>query len=182
MKLWLGKYKHLSLHNAVEKLIGEKAADWLWDNCTPYEKLHHWLMENYSKTKIEVVKLDPWDTWNLDSTLAQIIHPCLIQLLATNHGVFAVDNEDCPTEMRSEVEENEISWRYSQERMRYVMEEMIWAFGKIKDGTVGDDYAEDFLSKDPVKTAAAWEAMKAEEARVDNATRLFGKYFRALWD
>ena len=31
------------------------------------------------------VKLDPWDTWSLDYTLAQIIHPLLVQLHKTSN-------------------------------------------------------------------------------------------------
>ena len=27
-----------------------------------------------------------------------------------------------------------------------------------------------------------WEAMKAHNKRIDNGTRLFGKYYRGLWD
>ena len=32
------------------------------------------------------IRIDPWDTWSMDHTLAEIIHPMLKQLRKTAHG------------------------------------------------------------------------------------------------
>ena len=42
------------------------------------------------------IKIDPWDTWSMDLTLALIIHPMLKQLHKTSHGAPYVDDEDVP--------------------------------------------------------------------------------------
>ena len=46
---------------------------------------------NDQKVKVQI---DKWDTWNMDCTLAHIIHPMLVQLKATKHGAPNVDDCD----------------------------------------------------------------------------------------
>jgi len=43
--------------------------------------------------RVETILLDPYDTWNMDHTLALIIVPMLKQLKATKHGAPCVDDE-----------------------------------------------------------------------------------------
>jgi len=50
--------------------------------------------------KIDYVKIDRWDTWSMDHTLAKIILPMLKQLKDTKHGSAIVDLEDVPEELR----------------------------------------------------------------------------------
>jgi hypothetical protein len=52
--------------------------------------------------QIEYVKIDPWDTWSMDHTLAPIILPMLKQLKATKHGAPYVDLDDRPEELKAE--------------------------------------------------------------------------------
>ena len=42
------------------------------------------------------VHIDPYDTWNMDSTLSHIILPMLIQVRETKHGSPVIDDEDVP--------------------------------------------------------------------------------------
>ena len=42
------------------------------------------------------VRIDPWDTWSMDRTLALIIYPMLKQLHKTNHGAPCTDDDDVP--------------------------------------------------------------------------------------
>ena len=46
------------------------------------------------------IKIDPWDTWNMDHTLAEIILPMLKQLRKTQLGAPYTD-DDVPEEIRS---------------------------------------------------------------------------------
>ena len=46
------------------------------------------------------IRIDPWDTWSMDTTLAHIVLPMLKQLKATKHGAPQVDVEDVPEELR----------------------------------------------------------------------------------
>jgi len=46
-------------------------------------------IEDYTddgEDQVVEVQIDPWDTWNMDHTLAYIILPMLIQLKETKHG------------------------------------------------------------------------------------------------
>ena len=51
--------------------------------------------------KINYVKIDYYDTWSMDHTLADIILPMLQQLKASKHGAPYVDDQDVPEELRS---------------------------------------------------------------------------------
>ena len=51
------------------------------------------------------VRIDPWDTWNMDQTLSYIILPMLKQLRATKHGAPNVDIEDCPDHLKPTTKE-----------------------------------------------------------------------------
>ena len=52
-----------------------------------------------NRRKIDI-QIDPWDTWNMYNTLADIILPMLKQLKETKHGSPVVELEDVPEELR----------------------------------------------------------------------------------
>ena len=136
-------------------------------------------IESKRKRKIKI-QIDKWDTWSMDHTLALIILPMLKQLKETQHGSAQTDLEDVPEEMRStstqEWDDQSVFEFYNESeviakhdvhtRWAWIMDEMIFAFEYILD----DDsrYVHKF---DPVV-----------ENRVANGLRLFGKYYRGLWD
>jgi hypothetical protein len=47
------------------------------------------------------VRIDSYDTWSMDHTLAHIILPMLKQLQASKHGAPNVNDRDVPAELRS---------------------------------------------------------------------------------
>jgi hypothetical protein len=54
------------------------------------------------------------------------------------------------------------------------MDEMIWAFEQmVEDGN------DDIYFKNGILNVEGW---KAHNKRIDNGTRLFGVYYRGLWD
>ncbi len=116
--------------------------------------------------KDEIIKIHNFDTWSVDLTLARIIVPLLEQLRDTTHGSPIVDNEDVHKELRFVGERNWLTEddEHYHKRWTWVLNEMIWTFKTIS----GHEW-EDALSKE-------------NEKRIDNGTRLFGKYYRALWD
>jgi hypothetical protein len=80
------KHKYIDRPEWVEKWSDRlvpvsQAIQWAWDRVHP---------------KIEYVKIDRWDTWSMDHTLAHIVLPMLRQLQATKHGSPLVDDEDVP--------------------------------------------------------------------------------------
>lgn len=144
--------------------------------------------------KVEYVKIDYWDTWSMDCTLSPIILPMLKQLQKTKHGSPNVDDEDVPEHLRStSARPKENDWdtdEFWHERWTYVMDEMIWAFTQLCDQENESqfyDHSEvDEKEKDIMKQVAKikcdYDALKAHNERIQNGLKLFGKYYRGLWD
>ena len=139
---------------------------------------HNWLYDKFGytpKQKVSV-KIDPWDTWSMDHTLAPIILPMLVQLKDKQHGAPNVDMQDVPKELRATKAQ---LTKYGKtgdtdpkhfERWDWIMDEMIYAFDcKVNK----DDVYMRF--EDPDK-------IKQEQDRINNGFRLFGKYYECLWD
>jgi len=177
------------------------------DRLEPISKGIMWVLDRVHP-KIEYVKIDRWDTWSMDHTLAPIILPMLKQLQKTKHGSPSVDDEDVPeglglrsTEAPAKEDEN---WF---KRWDWVLDEMIFAFTcKVDDSwenefrsgvhdyvhvpvdVHGNEVAKGthkyWQMKDGPKNTykCDYEGMRVVEARIQNGFRLFGKYFQALWD
>ena len=172
-----------------------------FDQDRPYTwlyKLCSWI-ESKKKRRVSI-KIDRWDTWNMDSTLAMIILPMLKQLRDTKHGSPFTDDEDVPDHLKSTAappKENDWDTDDNHEaRWDYVLDEMIWAFEQINLDDEPDFWITEPQGMHSVKEEGTnlsrlewdvpgemdWPAAKAYKARIDNGTRLFGKYFRCLWD
>jgi hypothetical protein len=145
------------------------------------------------------IRIDPWDTWSMDSTLADIILPMLKQLRKTQHGAPCTDDEDAPEHLRSTAAKpKKNDWDIDEfhfKRWDWIMKEMIWTFNehaKDRDPDFwikkpkykwvekeGTDHSEMVIVKegvfDEAKAKAYWERKK-------NGFRLFGKYYMNLWD
>ena len=138
-------------------------------------------IETIKKRKVKI-QIDKWDTWSMDTTLAKIVYPMLLQLKATKHGYpTGIDLEDVPENLRFTDWTEEDLWyggqlplfemevcnpehiSITEARWDWVLDEMIYAFSKLAD----DDF---------------WASNLEDSPRIDNGFRLFGKYYRALWD
>ena len=152
----------------------EKAEDIIQSiyNCT----INLFIDRRVQKVK---VRIDPWDTWSMDHTLANIILPMLKQLKATKHGAPWVAVADVPRELRPtkkdilEYEKNGNTDPKFFERWDWVLDEIIYAF----DCKANKD---DVYMRFDIKTQR--EAMDAEQERISNGFRLFGRYYENLWD
>jgi hypothetical protein len=153
--------------------------------------------------KIEYVKIDPWDTWSMDSTLAYIILPMLKQLKETQHGAGYVVDEDVPEELKSTSappKENEYDLDDNHfKRWDWVLDEMIFAFTCNIDDSWEDEFRTGKIDMVFVQSKehpdlremehgpnhtykCDYDGMKKVQDRIDNGYRLFGKYYRNLWD
>ena len=161
--------------------------------------------------RVEYVKIDRWDTWSMDSTLAPIVLPMLRQLKATKHGAPNVNDEDVPEHLRSTAappKEDEYDTDGNHFlRWDWVLAEMIFAFemkcrndwesefhsGEIDIRQVpvdaeGNEVAKGEhryyqMKRGPADTHVYdAEGAKLVQDRISNGFRLFGKYYEALWD
>ena len=114
MKVWISKYRNhwLSPYTIAEKLCFWREIDYdeplieKWsDRLEPISKAIKWFLD-IVHPRIKYVKVDYYDTWNMDNTLASIILPMLKQLKNTQHGYAIVDAEDVPIELQGTTTEN----------------------------------------------------------------------------
>lgn len=187
---WHEKYPPTEL----EKRWDYRLHDWLGEylSKTWVMKLCEWI-HSKKKRKI-VVKLDYWDTYSVDHTLAIIIAPLVKRLKEIKHGYGYVADEDVPEELRSHngVKDENGGWdSLAEKRFEYVLDEIIWTFtclGSEDDGEAQYyDHSEsenpnDDLDTQIKKLKVDREGLKKHWDRINNGTRLFGKYYRNLWD
>ena len=187
------------VHNFGKWLSGGEDKDsWLQKFCIWVES---------KRTRTIKVKIDRWDTWSMDHTLAHIILPMLNQLKETRHGSPFVQDEDVPEELRStnaEPKENEYDTDSNHhKRWEWVMDEMIFAFecelddswkDKFRSGVMDTVWTPTSFDDDgkpklyqmndgPNHTYECdYEGMKIVQDRINNGFRLFGTYYSGLWD
>jgi len=127
----------------------------------------------HSKKKRKVkVKINYYDTFDLDSTLSYIIHPLLIKFKENKQSTPYILNSDIPKELHKadEVEYGNAEGVHNQEGYDWILNEMIWAFDPDwddKNGFGDGDYTID--------------KYKENNKRQQNAFRLFGTHYSTLW-
>jgi hypothetical protein len=139
------------------------------------------------------VKIDKWDTWSADHTLALIIAPLLHQMKEQKQGAPNIDDADVPEHLRSTaVAPKEWDWDTDDNwhlRWDYVLDEMIFAMQEIASCKEGENAFYDHSQvdegaeiNDQINAIKVdWEGLREHQARVQKGCELFGKYFQALW-
>ena len=142
------------------------------------------------------VRIDYYDVWGADHTLALIILPTLKLLREKKHGSPFVDLADVPENLRPTEEagpDNGYTDNTVHERWDWVMNEMIWAFEQLvdedNDSKFFDHTESDAAEKAGEDITKSWGKIKidrdgldAHNERIKRGTTLFGKYYRGLWD
>jgi hypothetical protein len=85
--------------------LHDRFGDWLAE--TWVNDLCNWIHKK--KDRKVRVKLDPYDTWSMDNTLAYIILPMLKQLRDKKHGSPHVDADDLPAHLRLSKRETKVN-------------------------------------------------------------------------
>jgi hypothetical protein len=191
MKIYISNYRNhwVSPYTMLEKIFfwkpwaqenGPAYPEWVerWsDGILPISKALQWCLDRI-RPRIMYVKIDKYDTWNMDSTLAVIILPMLQQLKKEKHGSPLVDPLDCPEELYPEEEagpNNGYTDSSLHERWAWALDELIWTFEHLHPD---NDWEAEF------HTDAGFdqEGYQEIENRISNGLRLFGRYYRGLWD
>lgn len=201
---WANKYEDKRVHAFGRWLAENNNGEDSW-----LTKVCQWI-DSKKKRKVNI-HIDNYDTWSMDNTLALIILPMLIQLNKTKHGSPYTDDADVPEYLRSTAAPKKVNDydtdAYHFDRWDWILREMIWTFKQLvsDDGEnqfysgkhdiswkptdiggneVSEENAEFFeLQKGPNDTFSIdMEGLQAYNERIANGLRLFGKYYRALWD
>jgi len=191
---WMDKHEDRRVHEFGRWLAEDKNGEssWLAKTC-------QWIHDK-RKRKISI-KLDSWDSWNADYTLALIILPVLKQLKESKHGAPNTEDEDVPEELRStSAPPKENEWDTDEnwfKRWEWIMDEMIWTFEQLASDDGENQFFHHDIPKDAkvpegwqwidgiLSTRGFWVDRPGEETyhkRIENGLRLFGRYYRGLWD
>lgn len=157
-------------------------------------------IDSFRERKISV-KIDRWDVWSADHTLAYVILPLLEQLKESKSGAPMVDDEDVPEHLRSSnalPRENTYDPdEFYFDRWNWVMDEMIFAFrSKVEDNWEDQFYSgtpsfkfkklengcSEMIRDEDDTFQIDEEGRRAYQARITNGFRLFGKYYEGLWN
>ena len=119
-----------------------------WSDClTPVSRAIQWVWDRVHPP-IKYVKIDRYDTWSMDHTLADIVLPMLKQLKEKQHGAGFVDDADVPEGIglrstEAAPKENEYDTDSNHfARWNWVMDEMIFAFECKVDDSWQDAFRE----------------------------------------
>lgn len=213
---WFGPYQ---LFYPVEKFLiklgytEDQAFDFVHDIVEHIPNRPFELIDKFRRSlpwNKQVVKIDKWDTWNMDTTLAHIILPMLKQLKETKHGIpceFAeVGGENWNSQLCFDFYSEDTNQLFEEKavaRWDEVMDKMIWSFEqKLLDATSEDAYWEPYwedmtpeevveetensiykqLDVEHPRKKINREKMEEYRRRVDEGFELFGKYYQSLWD
>lgn len=199
MKVYIGPYIDRWISNIEERWMAWRYKKLYWeideDDHDIFDKfivkLDDFLQEVYNRTinkyldkknrKIKV-KVHKYDCWSADITLAYIILPVLKQLKESKQGSPHVSPDDVPPKLRPTLEEivayntNGTTDDKFHERWEFVLNEMIWTFEQLID----EDAEEQFYDRETKQFKhPEWEEYNK---RIDYGCRMFGKYYRSLWD
>lgn len=221
MKAHIGPYVNRWRSEVHTNYMNKKYGYFDWsDSNTRFEKfleriedelqtIYNLTINKYLDKKERKVKIrvDGYDIWSADHTIALLVHPILLKLKEHKHGAPLVDDEDVPEHLRStsarELSEEEKNNGHTDDnhfkRWDWVLDEMIWAFEQCAKEDHGDDqfYSGEVDWKFEKDEATGLSKMgygpnhtfkvddagkKAHYERINNGLRLFGKYYMALWD
>ena len=148
----------------------------------------------HSKKKRKVdIRLDKYDSWGADTTIALITLPILKQLKTTKHGSGFIEDVDVPEHLRStsapfKEDTNDHDDNFHK-RYEWFLNEVIWVLSCVASDDDTDKYYDHGV---PVKGESLMESigrikvdregLEAHIARKQHALMMFGKYFETLWD
>jgi hypothetical protein len=204
MRVKIGNYVNRWISNLHQEYMEKKYDGNLYDSVDQIDHyveavddMMQWLYDHSinlyldrKKQKVDI-RIDRFDTWSMDDTLAPIILPMLKQLKTTQHGAGFVELSDVPKELhgkkltKEQGAKGEVDDKHF-ERWDYVLDEMIWAFEQKCRDDWNDDYIDSEDDPDSFMGTkfTRWDdkGMKAHQKRMTNGFRLFGTYFENLWD
>jgi hypothetical protein len=165
MKIYINNYRDhwLSPYTILEKVFFWREIDYdepiieKWSNRLQPFSVGLKKILDIVNPKINYVKIDYWDTWSMDHTLADIVLPMLKQLKSVKHGSALVDIEDVPEELRGTStpdydqqltfdfydearQEKDVDYEITHKRWDWVMDEMIFAFEHKVDDSWEDAF------------------------------------------
>ena len=123
------------------------------------------------KNKAQHVDSDDHDIWNLDYTLACIIHPARVRLKESQHGYPELwedgmcYHEYYTRQLHFDFIDEDVESKYLWQKWQDILDDMIYAMEIIATEKIYDIDLDTY-----------------DNERVDRGLELFGKHFCSLWD
>lgn len=129
-------------------------------------------LPDYESEDIPYVRIDGHDTWAMDTTLAKIILPMLLQIRDNLIGVPAAFLPDdamiLSRQLTFDFIDQDAEHELHFERWAKTVDEMIWAFTEITKGDISE------YRFDPA-------AEETRQKRINEGLLLFGRHYSSLW-
>lgn len=209
MKVYLGPYRGWLGPYHIAKTI----LFWMDEDSDTVDKFYNWLafnkdgkdsriskfcnwLHNRHSRRIKV-RIDKYDTWGMDNTLAYIILPMLKQLKATKHGSPYVDQSDLPLELRltkreqkvfdeghwnkklkATEEEIDAASKKFHAQFDWIMDQMIWSFEQELDEDEGrNTYYDPYLPDEEIEDDPE-DTIIHEDGTTSKSKSLFSKEWK----
>jgi hypothetical protein len=180
---WYEKNNKNNAVNAYETAI-EVARKWFWW----LQRIENWV--DARTTRKISVRIDSYDVWNAEHTLALIILPTLEVLRTVGSSSPLIEDADVPEELRAKEKPGPGgAWENAEKKWAWVLDEMIWSFQQIVDESSDDKFFTHYDEPDPQEDSIFPHRIDFDEngyrdweARKRRGLVLFGKYYEALWD
>ena len=134
------------------------------------------------KNSANTIIIDDFDIWNIDYTLARIIHPLLLHFRENMHGYPELFEEGMVTyhnwgrQLHFDFIDEDVERDYLLKKWQTIVDKMCRAFGMIVEKEKWED----------TWVNLSYHEHKIEEAKfydaVDEGLALFAKYYHCLWD
>lgn len=173
---WWGPYQILGLLQYVG-ISEERTDDWA-DRCPEwFTYICQWI-HNKRKRTIKI-KIDRYDVWSMDGTLALIIVPMLKLLKEDTHGspIMEVMSQTSNSAQRCfdfYGEDDDLAFDAGHEQWIHILDEIIWSFQQSMD----DNWEEQFINGYKYD----WEGMRKYQERIEKGFKLFGIHYQSFWD
>jgi hypothetical protein len=197
---WWGPYQ---IFEKLAWLFGkERTRRWAMSSPEWFTNTCQWV---YDKRKRKIkIKIDDYDIWSMDNTLALIILPMLKLLKKNKHGTPILDvmNQTSNSAQGSfdfYAEGDDSAFKAGEDQWEVIMDKMIWSFEQIIDDSWEQQYTKQSAVLDlteypedegktviPVRWKVEgeydWEGMKKHKEKIQEGLELFGHYFQNFWD
>ena len=128
------------------------------------------------------IEVDDWDIWNVDYTLACVIHPVLLKYRENltgypelwEDGMITSHNYD--RQLHFDIFDEKVERDYLLKKWKDIVDKMCRAFGMIVEKETWEDtWLDKSYHESKIRETEYYEA-------IDEGLALFAKYYHNLWD
>ena len=128
------------------------------------------------------IEVDDWDIWNVDYTLACVIHPVLLKYRENLTGYpelwedVMITSHNYDRQLHFDIFDEKVERDYLIKKWKDTVDKMCRAFGMIVEKETWEDtWLDKSYHESKIRETEYYEA-------IDEGLALFAKYYHNLWD